>query len=121
MALTSSPKEQQATDPKIGGADSKDASSNESCDDEEVDEQALEPYKHKVKKKTAAAQNSDDEEIDLGDYEKLEFGRDYIEVNGEHIHATVFFGTQWTQHIVSLACVSSHLAYLLGSVVLTYT
>lgn len=113
-------KNQRATDQEIGGADSDDAQLDEPSDDEENEEQdepILEAYKHKDKKKTAAGEESDGE-IALGDYEKLHFGRDFIDVDGERIHATEYFGTKWTQRIVSLACATSHIP---GYLVLTYT
>ncbi|KAF8854060.1 P-loop containing nucleoside triphosphate hydrolase protein [Acephala macrosclerotiorum] len=95
----------------IGGADSKDAEEEDQQDDDDDDddyndeedaERSFEVYKHREKKKAAEWEESSDEEINLGDYEKLEFGRDFIEVNGEHIHATKFFGNKYTERIRAL-------------------
>jgi len=43
--------------------------------------------------------NSPSEE-ELGDYENLDFGNDYVEANGNHIHVTDYFGSEWVKFIV---------------------
>jgi hypothetical protein len=113
--------EQRATGQRISGADLDDARPDEPSDDGEDgehDEQALEVYKHKDKQTTAAGKGLDTKETALVDYKELHFDRDFVDVDGEHIHATEYFGTKWTERSVSLACASSHIP---GYLVLTYT
>jgi len=98
-------KEQRPTDQGISGPDLGDIQPDESSDAEEGHEQHM---------KTPAGEDSD-EGISL-DLEGLHFGRDFIEVDGEHIHATEYFGSKWTQRIVSLANASSYIP----AIVLTY-
>jgi hypothetical protein len=38
----------------------------------------------------------------------LQFGRDFLEWEGAHIHARELFGSKWIQRIVSLAFASSY-------------
>jgi hypothetical protein len=106
----------QANTQAIGGVDSDITQQDENSedgeeadddddDDDDDDEQGLEVYKHKKHK------NNDyesDEDINLGDYENLTFGRDFVEVDGETIHVAEYLGDDYVQRIVSLACVSSH-------------
>jgi hypothetical protein len=75
----------------------------------------MQVYKHRDGKKGADREEID-EEIELGGFEKLTFGRDFFEEDGEHIHASEYFGPKWTQHIVSLASAFLH---ILGYLVLT--
>ena len=104
-------KKSQADAQRIGAVDSHETQSDEPFNEERVKQGGaltLETYRHRDNKKRMGREYPDDEDIDLGDYEDLQFGRDFIEVHGEHIHVTEYFGTKWIQCIVSIACVYSY-------------
>lgn len=58
--------------------------------------QAYKPNERKIKQ-----EDPDEAEMALGDYETPEFGEDFVQVDGEHIHVTAYFGEEWKQSIVS--------------------
>ena len=60
------------------------------------DEVSLHPYKPAKRHRDG---NSPSEE-ELGDYETLDFGNDYVEANGNYIHVTDYFGSEWVKFIV---------------------
>jgi len=109
-------KEDQDAGEEISGDDFNETSDQDApLEGDEWDEQTIQVYKHKASKKGADREDMD-EEIDLGDIEKLAFGGDFLEVNGEHIHKSEYFGDEWTKHIVSLASAFLH---VFGYLVLT--
>ncbi|TAQ83552.1 hypothetical protein B7494_g8124 [Chlorociboria aeruginascens] len=84
---------------EIGSVDSshrEDDKTGEGPNDQAEDETPLQVYKEKRKK------NPDDDpdaEQELGDYEKLTFGQDYVEIDGEQYHARDVFGAKWVDRI----------------------
>jgi len=77
--------DEDMNDAEIGAVDSK--------PDDEV---SFHPYKPAKRHRDG---NSPSKE-ELGDYEALDFGNDYVEANGNHIHVTDYFGSEWVEFIV---------------------
>ncbi|TAQ90574.1 hypothetical protein B7494_g1099 [Chlorociboria aeruginascens] len=73
-------------DPEIDSSDSCESRKSHGIESDKL----LKPvkYRHKEKK----TRHEEDEEIDLGDYESLEFGADFVEVDGEHILISNYLG-----------------------------
>lgn len=73
------------------------------ADDVAAELPGLEPYKPRHKKtaddENPAAEDSEDD-INLGDYEELHFGKDFVVIDGEHVHMNRAFGDEYVKRIV---------------------
>jgi len=67
----------------------------EAVDSKPDDEVSLHPYKPAKRHRDGDSPS----EEELGDYETFDFGNDYVEANGNHIHVTDYFGSEWVEFI----------------------
>lgn len=57
---------------------------------------SLHPYKPAKRHRNGSSSSNEE----LGDHETLDFGNDYVEANGNYIHVTDYFGSEWVKFIV---------------------
>jgi hypothetical protein len=97
-------KDQQHPDQRTGDTDLDDVQPKNATENGEDDEQQgqIQPI-HRDEDEDTADEDDLAEGVALSEQDRLVFGRDFITVDGERIHATEFFGPKWTQRIVSLS------------------